>query len=126
MHDAHLCFGENGQLEILQMVVILMYRTCQRIFDRDYRSAGLPVFHTAKDIFEASARQYGNVVAQQLPCRFFAESAPFSLKCDFFLLRAVLHLAPSHLRASAAGRPSKSSTRSTLWFTISSIVSGRL
>src|SRR5690242_2377651 len=102
-----------------------MHRTGQGIFDGDDRARCAPLFEAAENIFEARARQHFHAGAEHVPGGFFAEGATLALKRDFARPRALnAHFTPSQRRASGADTPSRSSTRSTLWLTMSITVSG--
>ena len=57
VHDPHAGLGHDGQLEMQQVIVILVYRTGQGILDGDYRSGRPAVLKASEDVLEAFARQ---------------------------------------------------------------------
>src|SRR5438045_5109286 len=84
MHNANACFGYDRQIVVEQMIVILVYGARQCIFDGNNRRLHLLLSEIAKQLFKALARQDIHASAEQRPRRFFAERAPFSLKCCSF------------------------------------------
>src|ERR1022692_708278 len=129
MNNPHAGFRDNRKFVVHQMVVILVDRSRQRVFDGDHRTRGAPGFQAEEQLFEAFTRQNRRVGASQLARGFLAEGAPRALEGDgsgILLLHCeLLHsAAPCQRRACASGMPSRSRTRSTLWSTRSMTVCG--
>src|SRR4026209_1862727 len=112
--NSHAGFSDNRQIEMQQVIVIFVHRAVQSIlYGNDGRFHALAV-QAVKDILEALARNNLDRGAEQFPCGILAESAPLTLNGDPLPLPH-LAFAPSQRRAPSAGRPRRSSTRSTEW-----------
>ena len=112
MDDADAGFRHYGQFKILQVIVILVDRARQCVFDGHHRAGGAPLLDAAKDIFEPFAGNHGDIRPGEFAAGLFAEGAARSLKRDGFAAR--LHRGPSQRRTAVSGAPIRSRTRSTL------------
>src|SRR6185437_12433995 len=119
MDNAHVGFRDDPHVEVEQMIVVFMHGAGQRIFDWDDGVIDLVRGEGLKHALKAGQRTRDNARPKQLRGRFLAERAELTLKaCEFFPAHlfhcGCLAAVPSHRRASAEGRESRSSTRSTL------------
>src|ERR1035438_1534145 len=117
------------------MIVVLMDGSSQSIFDWYHRAVDLMASQGSKNVLEARKGNDFHFISQKLNHGFLAECSQCTLKSNplFFhglpvlgwpFLRTVWP--PSQRRTPGAGRFSRSSTRSTLWSTISRMVLGWL
>jgi hypothetical protein len=75
VHDAHASLGDDRQLEIQQVVVILVYRPGQRVFDRHDGVVDVAGRQRAENLFEPFTRLVIEAIAQQQPAGLLAEGA---------------------------------------------------
>src|SRR6185437_1934996 len=102
------------------MIVVFVDGPGEGVFDRDHRARRPAVLDAAKNILEPGAGKHFDIGSEKPPGRLLAKSAAFPLKSNRF--RRFHRSGPSQRRASWAGRPMRSRTRSTVLSTISSTV----
>src|ERR1051326_3892022 len=113
MDDPEACFAYDAKLVMLEMVVVFVDGAGQGIFDRHDRTGRPAVLQAKEDIFEALAGKHHCAASAQPPRSLFAESAPFTLKCNRKLPRRALFFHfPSQRFTFSSGRPRRSRTRS--------------
>src|SRR5579864_2113873 len=101
------------------MVVVLVHRSVQRVLDGNDGRIGLFPVKRLEDVFKPLAGEHLDRRAKQFSCGFLTERPALALE-SHHLARAPRHAlhswatAPSQRRAFSLGRPSRSSTRSTL------------
>src|SRR5665213_1389444 len=111
------------------MIVIFMDRTVQGVLNRDHGTMTFSVYHRKENLLEGFGRYRDQFATLELTRRDLAEGARRPLKSCFAFHCSPLRVSsagPFQRRALSSGKPSRSSTRSTLESTRSSMVSGRL
>jgi hypothetical protein len=66
MGDPNIRLGVNGELEVYEVVIILVHRSVQRVFDGNNRRVHFPVGQRDENIFEPLARHHLCVRPEQL------------------------------------------------------------
>jgi hypothetical protein len=62
--DPNTGLGHNGQIEVQQVVVVLMYRAVQRVLDWNYGGVNLLLIERAEYVFEPLAGQNINPISE--------------------------------------------------------------
>ena len=80
VHDPHAGFRDDGQIEVQQVVIVLVYRAVERVLDGNHRSLDLFLLESPEYVFEPLAGQYVNALSEQFASGLFAECATLSLE----------------------------------------------
>ncbi len=80
MHDPHVSLADYAHVKVKQMIVILVNRSGQSIFNGDDRVVDLAAAQSTENLLEFRKRHDFDFVTEKLAHGFLAESSESALK----------------------------------------------